>query len=253
MYWFDRNLRCRLGSVNFEHYAKYITKWHKNIVTELSFNENFMNLWAKYGNNGIAEYLTRQEMLSCRITVFDSDRLSAKPEDGNFEEWLAAVKWLARIVPDDIKVVRVPSLNVSINGIRYGESSFYKVNNWSGIGGQKPMPPIHPSLLCRKIHQHYYPCIKLKMNPDVYFSKRDLSDDDWNIVQKFEAQHHKNVCVKDDERYDLFASEVDEDQLFIPYSVNRKLPLPILLTGFSFNSYLLICKKTDCIGIFKGS
>lgn len=243
---FPKNLRCDFSKVNFKHLKEYCDNWAFNVVLELSFNENIMS---KYGIDCLAKYITREynKVFPIRrgiVPEFSGASLTS------IHTWENAVERLRSILSHNKKLIRLPNLNIEINGIKYqSESDYIYVQDSVGVGGQNPIAVSYPNWgKCGRIPDRTeFPDTPPFYRTDVYFPKKSLSNKDLDIVKIFKEQYEYQISEWDGKYvsgYELFTDIFKKGELEAPYFINRKLPLPLILEGLR-DSFILICRPTD--------
>lgn len=257
MYIFPDNLICDLKKVSFRNLLGYSEAWTTNLLIELSFNPEFMRMMEDCSHDEAQIFLAKQYyeayggyMAKCLIhcPIFDYKNYSEK------ESWTNAIGNLADILPNDIKAIRLPSLCVKINGTTYwNDSDYYKIEDMSFAGGQEPCFGPFPIMSCFGMlpSKQDFPIINTQLKCDVLFPKLSLTPLERKIVYEFEKQYNYMPPFDEEkeEKQSLFLKMNDYFKVEAPYLINRRLPLPMIITGYNYGVYTLICKKSDEIEI----
>lgn len=257
MYNFPDNLKCDLKKVNFHNLLGYSEAWTSNLLIELSFNPEFIRMMENSCIEDVQSFLAKQyEEAYCGnivmqhtiCPVFDYKDYSEE------ESWADAIGKLTDILPNDIRAIRLSSLCVKINGTTYWrDSDYYKIEDMSFAGGQEPCFIPFPIMTRLGIlpNKQDFPIINRQLKCDVLFPKLSLTPLERNMIYKFEKQynHMTPFDVENDESLSLFLKMNDCFKVEAPYFINRRLPLPMIITGYNFSVYTHICKKYDIIEI----
>ncbi len=253
-YHFTKNLRCDFTRLDFNHFKEYCDKWAFHVVLELSFNEGIM---AKHGIDNLAQFIIKEykkvfPLYQSLVPDFSDTPLYSP------STWDSAVERLKQILPYGIKAVRLPYLNVQINGIVYQlDSDFVYVQDSVEAGGQKPFAVCWPRLgkFGGAPLQNEYPDMPPYYRHDIYFPKKAFSRKDLKTVYTFKNQYEHQYSKWEEEfipGFELFTDRHKEWEVEAPYFLNRKLPLPLILEGLR-DSYILVCKRTDKVKILHRS
>lgn len=253
MYYFPDNLNCNLKSVNFYNLFQYSETWITNLLIELSYNPEFIKMKKDCCREYVLDFLAKQyseaygeinERTLCPI--FDATDYSVP------ESWEAALENLDSILPNDIMAIRMSRCHVKINGTTYWhESDYYKIQDVSGngydmLGVMVSYPLRFQSHFEREPNRQDFPSINSYLKCDVLFPKKSLTAAERSMVYKFEKQY--STAMEEDETLSLFLKEGDCYKVEAPYLINRRLPLPMIITGYN-DIYTLICKRSDEVEI----
>jgi len=249
-YRFDNTLKCDITETSFKRLLAYSKEWAFNILVELYCNPEFYNMIGK-GYDSECRILIKQYKEAFGIWSDGYTSIFGEANYRDYSGWEDAVEKMAKILPTDIRVIHLAGIQVKINGHTYwNEDDYYKIEDYpSSAHSDYPGMLLMPAYCKHGIvfPKNKFPAIHNGLKRTILFPMLSLNSQQRQTVYKLEKTYRYNEH-KDgyDKEYNLFTNDQDYYKVEAPFLINRRLPLPLIISGYN-DTYYLVCHLTDKI------